>query len=144
MALTSIPVTALLAGPRLNALVAEKVMGWHRWVDPGETDYEGPYPMFAGWGDESGLLAVYNHPDGNLDFYFNPSGNIRDAWRLVEKLTPLNLQLYQELSPRGEWIAEFRHWSEPPRESLPMGTTAMLVICRAALLAVGVTEVEGG
>ena len=107
------------AGPKLDALIAEKVMGWGHWDDP---DYpDAPYPMS---GD------------------FAPSLKIGITWEVVEKLAPhWWLELY---GGDGNWKAVLRSCRNkgvvPIRHSAT-ATTAPLAICRAAILAKGITEV---
>jgi hypothetical protein len=126
------------AGRELDALVAEKVMGWT--VDP-------IYRMYTG--------SVVRHAAGhNLETRFNPSTDITAAWEVVEKMRALGLWVeinlgYEfdgpsidciigEYGAAGGIIEGLRHgekqWSEE-------ADTAPLAICLAALKAKGVDRV---
>ena len=67
-------------GREMDAAIAEKVMGWHPW--DGESDYDGPLPMFAVY-DETLGLAVYKTMD-DPDFYFAPSTDNATAISALE------------------------------------------------------------
>lgn len=71
--------TELQAGRELDALVAEKVMGWRRhptdrWHD-GERELDRDHAVEGGGGD-------YYHPDEP----WSPSTEIAAAWEVVEKM----------------------------------------------------------
>jgi hypothetical protein len=84
MTLTTEQIMQMQAGPEMNAAVAELVMRWHQWVDLSR-DYEGPYPMFADWGEMS--LAVYEDEEsGDVTRHFSPSTDIAAAWLVVEEI----------------------------------------------------------
>jgi hypothetical protein len=69
------------AGHKLDALVAEKVMGWFKEVD---FDYK-EYPQHN-WRDKSGFTAIANHPDQMPGLpMWSPSSDIKAAWDVAEK-----------------------------------------------------------
>lgn len=103
------------AGPELDALVAERVMGW--WATKDECSPTGTWPY---------------RPISDPELYgsFCPSRSIAAAWEVVEKLGPyFSVEQY----PGGRaWAAHFK-------TSYGTGAyapTAPLAICRAALKAV--------
>lgn len=115
------------AGRELDALIAEKVMGWT--VDP-------IYRMYTGAGMRH---AVGN----NLDTRFNPSTNIAAAWEVVEKMRERGDWVNLEGDKEG-WMVEV--WPFTADDSWAGGgfygedvkakaDTAPLAICRAALKA---------
>lgn len=69
---------ALPAGPELDALVAEKVMGWKRGkaITRHERDSSSDYEEYV-W------LSVEGHVAARR---FRPSSNIAAAWEVVERL----------------------------------------------------------
>jgi hypothetical protein len=131
----------LPAGRELDALVAERVLGWHRVPQP--KDYDGNYggePVLV----PPGMQTIEQHtgssyalpPRGCLHLaYFTPqvSTDLIAAWRLACRLVsrtetdPLRIAFVREIG--GPSLFEY-----PPSQ-------AALVICRAALAAV---EVDRG
>lgn len=129
-------------GRELDALVAEKVMGWqwanegvrgqYRLHPPDSTSPTGAYPVDVGPGEE-----------------WSPSTDIAAAWEVVEKLRAMNstLELYSpgalvndEMGIHAvEWQATFKSWEEPwgPHGPSVEAQTAPHAICLAALKAVG-------
>lgn len=108
--------TDLPAGPEMDRLIAEKVMGWTlnedgNWID-GEGEYRYPSPeSFAG------LSA------------FGPSTNIAHAWQVVERMREIIRPSIEYVDGLG-WRADFE-------TSYGWGETAPLAICRAAIAAMG-------
>lgn len=101
------------AGPELDELIAEKVMGWrvvHHKI----------------------LGAIFYTKDENsiFPYEFEPSRRISDTWSVVEKLKPKYMFKLTE-SLEGYWWAEFDADISVYHES------ASLAICLAALRAVG-------
>lgn len=92
MTLTPEQIHAMQAGREMNAAVAEVVMGWHQWVDLSR-DYDGPYPMFAAWGE--GPVAVYEDEEsGDVTRWFSPSTDINDAFEMEAEITKRNMEAY--------------------------------------------------
>jgi len=118
--LTIDTILVLPAGRELDALVAERVMGWHRrkrngvevWVVTTDTfDPPVTYPVEC----------------------WNPSTSIAAAWEVVEKQDDcLHLKQHGE---KGMWEAYFCH-NYCEADYLGEADTAPLAICRAALKAV--------
>lgn len=111
------------AGPEMDRLVAEKVMGWTycpHWKGPGY------YP--GGWAIHDSRL----HGHTRMENKFSPSANIAHAWEVVEKITtPSNARGAYGFPPS----THFAHWwSAAQLWALPSGDAA-LAICRAALMA---------
>lgn len=124
--LTAEPET-LVAGRELDALIAEKVMGWRNLHVERHGD---DYPRF---GQPPGVaLDCVNVPRFSTD--------IADAWKVVEALDTdfLTLEYLTGVDPdapsRRNWQAEFRL-----SRTYAWADTAPLAICLAALKAVGKT-----
>jgi hypothetical protein len=112
------------AGRKLDALIAEKVMGWK--LCPGET-------------------YVYETPDGDTKAiqFHKFSENIADAWLVLEKLKADGMDIMVRWAAKhsGEsyrdvwlcWIAKDGKVGDGTHAD-----TAPLAICLAALKAVGV------
>lgn len=97
------------AGPELDAIIAEKVMGWKRVP-----------------GTESGAWMDPCTNDGRMGSW-SPSTDIAAAWEVVEKLK-------LSLIPTNKgWIVSQHHLFEGP---FGEDETAPLAICRAALAAI--------
>lgn len=138
----------LKAGRELDALVAEKVMGWvhygNWWHDPKQKDDSGlvknGMKMMCRKDD---IKPTHNDDGDNIGWH--PSSDISDAWEVVEKfknvdgfIVSVDWCPHHEESPRwfceivemknGKWTDKFwRDWAD----------TAPLAICLAALKAVG-------
>jgi len=135
------------AGPELDRLVAENVMGW---IAPTDIDgvrgwlrwcEEEQRYVWAGWWiespptDENGEIDPIWLLAG--DKVWSPSTDIADAWVVVQQLAQ-GLELAIAGSPDDIW----RVAACNPAESMPWpvieaeAPTAPLAICRAALLTV--------
>lgn len=118
------------AGPEMDALVAEKVMGWHL-----ETDDKG----WKYWTDDTGLYyqGCVQHEDDFEDeedfhiLHWHPSESILWAFEVVEKMRYKRIIHNPEFSPL--WEAHLTCDSGYGDATAP---TLSLAICRAALLAV--------
>jgi hypothetical protein len=120
----------LVAGRELDALVAEKVMGWHSsedgyfWlrVDGGFGGYVTEEPPFSG---------------GRAP-RFAPSTDITAAWQIVEHMHKrgFHIVLWFDDFGTGQWGARFPR-GLIGRDRSDHGHTAPLAICRAALAAIG-------
>lgn len=115
------------AGRALDALVAERVMGWHArdaWYDADDNwmaDLEDNFPIDA----EA----------------FSPSTSIEAAWQVVEKMRGRGwtMTLNQEAEMQFEpWDCRF--FGPNDRRAIAHGNTAPLAICRAALKAMEATR----
>ena len=122
-------ILAMEAGPELDALVAEKVMGWQL-----TSAYQlGPaWARDIPWGELvlKNAVAYYAHEWG-------PSTDIAPAWKVVEKMHKEYGIDVNGLASGGFVCTIYGvdgHWRT-------YDETAPLAICRAALLAV--MEVEG-
>lgn len=111
------------AGRELDALVAEKVMGWKPCVTQ---DHPGWVYFDSGAG--GGKIA----PAFSTD--------IAAAWEVVEKLSPrYAIRILNDATPGPSWCCEMAHGYGNDIEV--EAETAPLAICRAALEAI---EVRGG
>lgn len=126
----------LVAGPELDALVAEKVMGWTRHYPIQEED-GGASDFDSDW---------FEDPKGNPSDVPNYSEDIAAAWAVVEKMRPLNVDLTNHA--RAErWCCVFFDRDGGSDGFIPelkgrfqeytVAAAAPLAICRAALKAVG-------
>lgn len=110
-----------------DALVAEKVMGWHEWR--GDEDYDGQFPMFRSWDER---VYVY-HTDGPGE-WFIPSVGVRDAFCVIERMTELGwrVTVSQRTAPDVvPWWVTFEQQGHVVLHGF--GATAPEAICRAAL-----------
>ncbi len=119
----------ILAGDLLDRMVAERVMKWDvNFVDKGFR--EGRVQWRDPWNN-----CIYS-PD-----QFCPSGNIADAWQVVEKLLENGWELTRieksAVVENGRWLVQFYKNSAHPGTTGPraLADTVTLAICRAALMA---------
>lgn len=120
-----------VAGRDLDALIAERVMGWtvnrtgdRHWHTVGAT------------GRERGVLIGTDCCAEKWAGSFCPSRDIRDAFDVATKIGGLELQ---DVTGNGHWEARFAMSGD-----WDAAETAPLAICRAALLAVPALEQEQG
>jgi competence transcription factor ComK len=109
------------AGRELDALIAEKVMGWKRKTI-----------KLVNMVEEQDVLI-----DPRLKTYSQPphySTNIADAWLVVEKFPQIDICM-SKVDDKWNCFIEFA-------DHMAIAETAPLAICLAALKACGV-EVEG-
>jgi hypothetical protein len=126
------------AGPELDALVAERVMGWTRQPD-GRWDLPEPHPLLGAW--------TYGKP---LEY----SSDIAAAWQVVSAVTEktgclFTLTMSRAIRREGKvpvWSAYF----EVPgpiegRKSYHGGfhDTPALAVCKSALVALATTSDTG-
>lgn len=147
--MTKEEILAMEAGPEMDALVAEKIMGWKR-VQPPKWDYDGPLPDQGEVLASPCLIELINNgeykwpPKGVIPFTFfinkRYSTDMAAAWEVVEKFTANGEFARIERGTTGglgcpvipHWEVGlskdgYCYWSKAP--------TAPLAICRAALLA---------
>ncbi len=117
--------TELQAGSELDALIAEKVMGWC-WC---EYAYEMPLSdmethRFHGCNGGQRSLAE-----------FNPSEDIADAWQVVDKLKEqgFHVGLVDDFGGEMSWKLNIYATNELPIVFNEWASTPELAICRAAL-----------
>ena len=119
-------IDTLQAGPELDALVAEKVMGW-AFADGCWNEPSGPRRAHP--------RSVYNH----FPYY---STDIAAAWEVIEKLPGPGIALFKTYN--GGWQARTKVCNYPGSMHViendccifSDAPTAPLAICRAALKAV--------
>ena len=121
----------MVAGRELDALVAEKVMGWERIVmkdKPGAVSWPHPPKGFD-----------VNHNRWSIIPHY--STDIAAAWEVVEKLAPEFEWILENDVKDGGWSAIIYKWEGTSVVSSPIGRsdadTAPHAICLAALAAVG-------
>lgn len=124
----------------LDAMVAERVMGWV-WWDNSKGDWKGDdgVTFWAFWDDR---LSVYQNGSEYPTLYFSPSTDIAAAWAVVSKLyeQKYTARIYQGATCV---IASFAHFDMlGDHEQTTEADTVPLAICIAALRAVGVTQNE--
>ena len=119
-------IDTLPAGPELDALIAEKVMGWE-------------------WNIRNGQCYAEHWCSNAADCWpeWSPSTDITAAWEVVEKLRNWPnghywLSLSQIAGVRGEWRSGFSYGGMAVNHSpkFVVADTAPLAICRAALKAI--------
>ena len=129
------------AGQRINAWIAERVMGWET------LDRE-----HAGWG-KGPVVVGTNDPKRPTIQGWSPSSDIAAAWEVVEKFQIGAVSLDTVLDPNE--YGPFPHWqftiyklggpvTDGKRQPIAkaVGGTAALAICRAALLTTLENKVE--
>jgi hypothetical protein len=124
----------LEAGRELDALVAEKLMGWplRPYNDPDDVR-----PCFNLLDGQRGLLVW--EQKGKSGWWFSPSTNIAAAWEVLGRLT---WQWEMGYDPGGWGEVKVFVWDESEGEFATVGATfnhpgeAPLAICLAALKAV--------
>lgn len=124
--------TAHEAGPELDRLIAEKVMGW--------TVYQIPGMSIQPRGEPEMRPAIEYRKDGSLTYseaddeslFWSPSTDITHAWEVVERMIALGKAL--SMATHGH---DNEEWSVTFGRSNALAHTAELAICRAALLEVG-------
>ena len=127
--LTRDAILALPAGPALDALVAERVLGWTRIKVPN------PIPPGRGCDalrlpDGSTFVVNGGHAPRALPAY---STDIAAAWAVVEHLCPtanVSEPWFTLYSSGGKWVADFNRYTGGAAAD-----TVPLAIARAALLA---------
>lgn len=127
-------IDALPAGRELDALVAERVMGWQ--LVPAVNGIESPW-----WWDANGPVHSMDKSDWRGGWY--PSTNIAAAWEVVERMGAdgWDAELDQFHNFMHIWDACFRKLDNRDQgQWLELRTgradAAPLAICRAALKAV--------
>lgn len=121
--MTRVEILALEAGPEIDALVAERVMGWHLEI----TEPSGDYHY---WVDDAGVRRGHG-PDGPVvqgTRVWRPSTDIAAAWQLVD----LEREPFSLFFNGLVWRAVFGVTGTFAAEA----KTAPLAICRAKLLSV--------
>lgn len=128
MKIKKMNIDELPAGPELDGLVAEKVMGWKWNSEIGEWIHENSIP--------------YGPHDGG----FRPSTSISDAWQVMEKMKAHDdfivcrsiesCRVHKAIN----WCVVIVRKDRPSFNITVAATTAPLAICRAALHAIGGRE----
>jgi len=118
-------------GPKLNRLIAERVMGWKRTIDK-------VLVGCAYWRDDTGFDRAFEDPAGNLDW--SPSTDIAVAWEVAEVLynrgmIPVMYGVW--FTKNKEWVAMFWYDTKNGMSSVNVRAKSLpFAISRAALLAV--------
>jgi hypothetical protein len=131
------------AGKEIDALIAEKVMGWHKgdsygrevWLDTDERYQRG--------------IARENGFEDDEDFHllhWHPSESILWAWEVIEKMQEIDSHWSPGVNWDDDdgdgnpmWVASFTYYGEDEsqfQQNEVWDKSAPLAICRAALLAV--------
>lgn len=131
----------LQAGPELDVLIAEKVMGWHLSHPEEQRPEDGGRERGQCWVDGNGNTTdfqVQSRPPYDWDMKcFEPSTDIYSAWEVVEFLRKEGCD-FDSFSSSTRLQAG---WSDvvfmsQVDESFARAETLPLAICRAALLTV--------
>lgn len=132
----------LQAGPELDRLVAERVMGWTA------EEIGGSLTGFTN-GRIISASRSEHRADGRV-ITFHPSENIAHAWEVVEHLRKnrfLALELTPKTEPVGWWTASWIDVGDANEDDYEMvhdvyvhAPTAPHAICLAALKAVAATS----
>lgn len=122
------------AGPEMDRLVAEKVMGWRLISDQYEATRIGGviYPCWVDSADQVrwSYLRQARHGDNQAPF----SRDISHAWEVVERVTDIKLQRRADGFPPS---TVFMHHFQKSHLWAMSAKDAAAEICRAALIAVG-------
>lgn len=110
------------AGRELDALVAEKVMGWKLSNATDGTEY---------WDNGKFCGGIWPKE-------WNPSTNIADAWNVVEKMKSKDYLFSLKNIVKGTFTFSLTDWGGNCSTYAAEAETAPLAICLAALKAVGV------
>lgn len=117
--LTRDEIMSMQAGRELDALIAEHVMGLHFDTDP-------EHPQDKIWMDANGGYVC------NAQMYYHQfSQDIRDAWRVVEKITapPATYEEAERMSN-----TKFCNWFDHANLWALSASEAAFAICQAALM----------
>ena len=133
--MVAIDIDKLEAGPELDALVAEKVMGWQlkkvrRSFGTSTMGFE--YADRDAWVDGNGTAVCE-------PWEWQPGDELDDAWQVVEKFLADDYRFALDNREGLPWWAEFAlpDYSEGDQD---IAETPTLAICRAALKAVMATQ----
>lgn len=128
----------------LDALVAEKVMGWE-WVKDnparGPSHYrEQRFIERAGFAESHPSFivpAIGSEPVASWNEPPHYSTKIEGAWMVVEKLSGGRSENFSIHRTGDRWSARFRDIESPDKPDFSEADTAPKAICLAALKAVG-------
>ncbi|MDE2097706.1 MAG: hypothetical protein KGL39_10695 [Patescibacteria group bacterium] len=115
-------ILALPAGPMLDRLVAEKVMGWHAERNPFASNAEHEAGFFC-WHDAQRVFIEHARD-------WKPSEGIACAWNVVNKMHADGRECIVANADGDQWEAEF--YGDGFRCGINTSETAQLAICRAA------------
>ena len=130
--LTVDQVKQIKAGPELNILIAEQVMGWtlyHRYLDrPANTqeDYDSA-AQYDGWSWRGRKLFAEARK-------WQPSQNIEHAWEIIEHLNWLWFEVGRENCNGIRYDVLCYNTPRADPEFHAIAETVPLAICRVALL----------
>lgn len=123
--LTKDEILQIPAGSRMDAVIAEQIMGWHWLV----------YDKDYNWAKISETTGAW--VDKNNHFFHNenwkPSIDVAYSWKVIETM---------QTSDTGNWFFSLQHentygtkdWYAEFGAYRMWGSTAPIAICRAALL----------
>lgn len=121
------------AGRELDALIAEKVMGWSIFIQPMNH-------IFPHLVEDEGRLLLFRYKISSA-VQWSPSTDIAAAWEVVEKIKREGFKV--QFDGDFGWVVYWTHedylgGSEKYLEPFGKAGTAPHAICLAALKAVGV------
>jgi hypothetical protein len=115
----------LSEGIELDNLIAEKVMGWHKFNNNGNLI----------WVDSKGVFQHLAEFDSEILTYpFAPSSDLEDAWMVVDKVYIHSLRRVVSHEPDAPALWQAHAYADSVLSGI--GETPQLAICRAALLVV--------
>ncbi len=120
-------IAAMEAGPDLDRMVAERVMGWH--IAPWEDETDGGLE----WKDALGHYMAPYSSGQNPKWRWSPSTDIAAAWRVVEHITRVPRTVVEA---RQAANTAFAIWWDHANLWAHTASEAALAISRAALQAV--------
>ena len=119
----------MLAGPELDRMVAEQVMGWR--LEDYETGLPAPadlYPDADGWAWSGRCGEAY---------MWQPSTDLACAWEVVERMRDHDHAVVVIDLPEAACAALLHYRAQIIPSEMSRAATVPLAICRAALLTVG-------
>jgi len=123
--LTAEMIDAMEAGPEMDALVAERVMGWqlseYRIVRPDGSSFDAPIREM--WDDP--LYSRYSLPPYSTD--------IAAAWQVVEHMRTIEFDIDLLLMPDSQDRCCLEHSARIESKVCAYAPDMPLAICRAAL-----------
>jgi hypothetical protein len=123
-------VDELPAGPELDRLVAEMVMGW-QW---GKNRIDAGMDAFGDWREAHEVEGPIRNPGGYFVRHWSPSTDIAHAWEVVERMSELGNPLRHLSDGRSRIGYFFARFGDSTEGNWP-AETAPLAICRAAIVA---------
>ncbi len=125
------------AGHEMDVLIAEKVMGWHKFIDHSYSENNVMwYAVENGYASYQDAVDTFGSCVG-----WSPSTELDDAWRVAEKVLAMDIGIDVSRMPNSKlWHAALYRMDDgeymAKADDMVEAETAPLAICLAALRAV--------